>query len=63
MEVIDRGSGAALVVIPGIQGRWEYAEPAIEALAERFRVISFALAGERSSGFPFDEARGARLRR
>jgi pimeloyl-ACP methyl ester carboxylesterase len=58
VEVIDRGSGPALIVIPGVQGRWEYVERAIAALAERFRVITFALAGERASGFPFDEARG-----
>lgn len=58
MKLIDRGNGPALIVVPGVQGRWEYVEPAIAALAERFRVITFALAGERSSGLPFDEARG-----
>jgi 3-oxoadipate enol-lactonase len=58
MQIIDRGSGTPLIVIPGVQGRWEYVEPAIAALAERFRVITFALAGERASGLPFDEARG-----
>jgi len=58
VELIDRGSGAPLIVIPGVQGRWEYVEPAIAALAERFRVITFALAGERASGLPFDETRG-----
>src|SRR5882672_1477819 len=58
MRIIERGNGAPLIVIPGVQGRWEYVEPAIAALAERFRVITFALAGERASGLPFDEARG-----
>jgi pimeloyl-ACP methyl ester carboxylesterase len=58
VELIERGNGPALIVIPGVQGRWEYVEPAIAALAERFRVITFALAGERASGRPFDEARG-----
>jgi pimeloyl-ACP methyl ester carboxylesterase len=58
VKLIDRGTGPALVVVPGVQGRWEYIEPAIEALAERFRVITFALAGERASGLPFDESRG-----
>ena len=58
MQIIDRGTGPALIVIPGVQGRWEYVEPAIAALAERFRVITFALAGERASGLPFDETRG-----
>jgi pimeloyl-ACP methyl ester carboxylesterase len=47
-----------LIVIPGVQGRWEYVEPAITALAKYFRVITFALAGEPASGLPFDEARG-----
>src|SRR5258708_7333850 len=58
MKIIDRGNGPPLIVIPGVQGRWEYVEPAIAALAERFRLITFALAGERDSGLPFDEARG-----
>jgi pimeloyl-ACP methyl ester carboxylesterase len=58
MRIIERGTGAPLIVIPGVQGRWEYVEPAIAALADRFRVITFALAGERASGLPFDEARG-----
>lgn len=58
MNIIDRGTGSPLIVIPGVQGRWEYVEPAVAALAERFRVISFALAGEPASGVPFDESRG-----
>src|SRR5258707_11206816 len=58
MQIIDRGNGPALIVVPGVQGRWEYVEPAIAALVQRFRVITFALAGERASGVPFDEAGG-----
>jgi len=58
VKLIERGTGPALIVIPGVQGRWEYVEPAIAALAEHFRVITFALAGERASGLPFDESRG-----
>jgi pimeloyl-ACP methyl ester carboxylesterase len=58
VKLIDRGNGPALIVIPGVQGRWEYVKPAIAALSERFRVITFALAGERASGLSFDEARG-----
>jgi 3-oxoadipate enol-lactonase len=58
MKIVERGNGPALIVIPGVQGRWQYVEPAIAALAQRFRVITFALAGERASGVPFDEARG-----
>src|SRR4029077_6967831 len=58
MKFIERGNGPALIVIPGVQGRWEYVEPAIAALSAQFRVITFALAGGRASGLPFDEARG-----
>jgi pimeloyl-ACP methyl ester carboxylesterase len=58
MRVIDRGSGTPVVLIPGIQGRWEWMSPAIDALAERFRVITFSLCDEPSSGFDADPDRG-----
>ena len=58
MRVIDRGSGTPVVVIPGVQGRWEWMTPAIDALAERCRVITFSLADEPSCGGRFDESRG-----
>ena len=32
MDIIDRGSGPPLVLIPGLQGRWEYLRPAVDAL-------------------------------
>jgi 3-oxoadipate enol-lactonase len=57
MELIDLGSGPPLVLIPGIQGRWEYLRPAIEALTACFRVLTFPLSGERG-GLPFDSASG-----
>jgi len=56
MKLIDRGSGTPVVVIPGIQGRWEWMAPAIEALAQRCRVITFSLADEPSCGGRFDES-------
>jgi pimeloyl-ACP methyl ester carboxylesterase len=31
-------------LIPGIQGRWAYTEPAVDALARQFRVLTFDLA-------------------
>jgi 3-oxoadipate enol-lactonase len=34
-----------LVLVPGIQGRWEYMRPAVDALAERFDVVTFTLHG------------------
>jgi pimeloyl-ACP methyl ester carboxylesterase len=51
------GRGAPLILVPGIQGRWEYMRPAIDALSASFRVITFPLSGERASGRTFDPAR------
>jgi hypothetical protein len=57
MRIIDRGSGTPIVVVPGVQGRWEYFAPAVEALARSFRVITFSLCGE--LGCPrIDHSRG-----
>jgi 3-oxoadipate enol-lactonase len=47
------GSGPPLVLIPGLQGRWEWMAPAVEALARSFRVFTFSLADERRSGHAF----------
>jgi pimeloyl-ACP methyl ester carboxylesterase len=58
MHVIERGTGAPVVLIPGIQGRWEWMSPAVDALAERFRVVTFSLCDEPSSGFSTDPSRG-----
>jgi pimeloyl-ACP methyl ester carboxylesterase len=58
MNIIDRGAGPAVVVIPGIQGRWEWMAPAIAALAEHGRVITFSLADEPSARAPFNEQAG-----
>src|SRR3989442_8875919 len=57
--IFEQGSGTPLLLIPGIQGRWEYMQPAIGALSSAsFRVITFPLCGERASGAGFDRARG-----
>ena len=58
MNIIDRGSGEPIVVIPGVQGRWEWMQPGIDALATRTRAITFSLADEPSSGADFDDAAG-----
>ena len=58
MQIIDCGTGAPIVLIPGIQGRWEYMRPAIDALAESFRVITFPLCGERGSRRRLNPTRG-----
>jgi pimeloyl-ACP methyl ester carboxylesterase len=44
------GSGPPLVLIPGIQGRWQWMRPAVRALARRFRVLTFSLAALPRSG-------------
>jgi 3-oxoadipate enol-lactonase len=48
--VIDVGTGAPLVLVPGVQGRWEWMAPAIDALSAHCRVISYSLAGDPGSG-------------
>jgi len=40
---VDRGHGPPIFMIPGIQGRWEWMAPAIEALGVRHRVLSGSL--------------------
>ena len=56
--MIDIGSGTPVVLIPGLQGRWEWMRPAVEAMAKRNRVLSFSLCDERSSPFPCVTERG-----
>lgn len=58
MQIIDRGTGIPVVMIPGLQGRWEWMSPAVDALAQCCRVITFSLCDEPSSGFAVDPARG-----
>ena len=58
MKIIDVGTGPPLVLIPGIQGRWEWMRPAVDALARYCRVITFSLADERTCGASFDPSRG-----
>lgn len=58
MRIVDVGSGAPIVLIPGIQGRWEWMKPAVDALAQQCRVITFSLADERTAGCAFDPDHG-----
>ena len=48
-QIIERGAGAPLLLIPGVQGRWEYSRGIVDALARFYRVITFSLADERGS--------------
>jgi pimeloyl-ACP methyl ester carboxylesterase len=41
--MISRGTGFPVAVIPGIQGRWEWMSPAIDALTAGHRVVTFSL--------------------
>lgn len=43
MAIVDVGSGPAIVLIPGVQGRWEWMRPAVDALSRDCRVITFSL--------------------
>jgi 3-oxoadipate enol-lactonase len=42
-DEMELGSGRLLVLVPGIQGPWQYVRPAVDALAARFRVVAFSL--------------------
>ncbi|HUR20604.1 MAG TPA: alpha/beta hydrolase [Vicinamibacterales bacterium] len=44
-----------LVIIPGIQGRWEWMRPAIDALRQEHEVSSFSLNEEDGTGDPFEQ--------
>jgi pimeloyl-ACP methyl ester carboxylesterase len=41
--MIDTGSGSPIVLIPGIQGRWEWMTPAVRAISATHRALSFSL--------------------
>lgn len=56
--MVDRGTGTPIVLIPGLQGRWEWMRPAVDALSKHHRVITFSLCDEKTSPFPCDPARG-----
>ena len=56
--MVDKGHGPPVLMIPGIQGRWEWMGPAVDALATRCRVISGSLAGDRGSVRGINPRRG-----
>lgn len=41
--MIDQGHGSPIVLIPGLQGRWEWMMPTVDALSARHRTFSFSL--------------------
>jgi pimeloyl-ACP methyl ester carboxylesterase len=56
--VFDRGQGPPVVVVPGLQGRWEWARPALRRLSGSCRAISYSLCGDIGSRRRPDPARG-----
>lgn len=52
--MVDVGSGIPLVLVPGIQGRWEWMQPSVDALARNYRVIAASLPGEAGVDTSFD---------
>jgi len=56
--VFDQGQGTALIVIPGVQGRWEWMKPTLDELGKRCRALSYTLCGDIGSGMKFDRALG-----
>jgi 3-oxoadipate enol-lactonase len=52
--VFDRGSGPPVIVVPGVQGRWEWMRPALDALSRRCRAVSYSLSGDIGSGSSMD---------
>lgn len=57
-RIIERGQGRPIVIVPGIQGRFEWGLPTVEALAALGRVITYSLADEPTSGFAWSESAG-----
>lgn len=52
------GSGPPLVVIPGVQGRWEWLRPALHRLQDHCTTISYSLCGDFRSGCRMDPELG-----
>ena len=52
MSMVDRGTGTPIVLIPGLQGRWEWMAPAVDAMSAHHRVISFSLGDVDNAGVP-----------
>ena len=57
-RVFDEGRGHPLVVVPGLHGRWEWAETTLAHLSARCRTISYSLCGDVGSGGRFDPELG-----
>jgi pimeloyl-ACP methyl ester carboxylesterase len=56
--MMDEGTGPPVIVIPGIQGRWEWMVPALRELRRSCRAISYSLCGDSGSGIERDPELG-----
>jgi 3-oxoadipate enol-lactonase len=56
--MFDHGTGPPLVVVPGVQGRWEWMMPALCELRKHSRTVTYTLCGDIGSGVQFDPALG-----
>ena len=56
--MIDHGSGIPIVLVPGIQGRWEWMQRAADALATQNRVTTNSLPSEPGSIASINAKRG-----
>jgi len=52
------GSGPPLIVVPGIQGRWEWLRPTLDALQRHCRTVSYSLGGDFGAGWKVDPSLG-----
>jgi pimeloyl-ACP methyl ester carboxylesterase len=50
VSVISKGTGYPIALLPGIQGRWEWMRPTVEALTAGHRVVSWSLGELRQPG-------------
>jgi pimeloyl-ACP methyl ester carboxylesterase len=57
-RIVERGSGRPLILIPGIQGRYEWSTPTLDALGTLGRAITYSLADEPTSRFSWIEGDG-----
>jgi pimeloyl-ACP methyl ester carboxylesterase len=48
---IDRGTGTPLLMVPGLQGHWQWMSHAVDALAATCRVVTFSLEEHGGAGF------------
>ena len=56
--MLAHGSGITIVLVPGIQGRWEWMQQAVDALATQNRVITDSLPSEPGSIASINAKRG-----